>query len=340
MNTPFFSFVRPLAVVAFGGNALLRPGDSGTTAQQLDRAREAVRHLLPILGRGYELVVVHGNGPQVGNLLIQAEMASSELPPQTLDFCVAQTQGALGLLLELAFANELPRAGFRKEVATFITQVMVDAADPAFLAPTKPIGPFFSRERAMALEETVGWKMIEDSGRGWRKVVASPRPRAILGVPVAAALINRGHIVIAGGGGGIPVVTSEEGEVRGVEAVIDKDYTASMLASSLSADLLIILTGVECVSRDFGKPTQTSLRELDVATARALLAQGQFPAGSMAPKIDAAARFVEAGGRQVLITRAESLSQALEGKTGTLIRESDDRVIVRSSPNLDLRLPP
>jgi carbamate kinase len=340
MNTPFFSFVRPLAVVAFGGNALLRPGDSGTTAQQLDRAREAVRHLLPILGRGYELVVVHGNGPQVGNLLIQAEMASSELPPQTLDFCVAQTQGALGLLLELAFANELPRAGFRKEVATFITQVMVDAADPAFLAPTKPIGPFFSRERAMALEEAVGWKMIEDSGRGWRKVVASPRPRAILGVPVAAALINRGHIVIAGGGGGIPVVMSEEGDVRGVEAVIDKDYTASMLAASLSADLLIILTGVECVSRDFGKPTQTSLRELDVAAARALLAQGQFPAGSMAPKIDAAARFVEAGGRQVLITRAESLSQALEGKTGTLIRESDDRVIGGSSPNLDLRLLP
>ena len=327
MITPFFSFVRPLAVVAFGGNALLRPGDSGTTGQQLDRAREAVRHLLPILGRGYELVVVHGNGPQVGNLLIQAEMASSELPPQTLDFCVAQTQGALGLLLELAFANELPRAGFRKEVATFITQVMVDAADPAFLAPTKPIGPFFSRERAMALEETVGWKMIEDSGRGWRKVVASPRPRAILGVPVAAALINRGHIVIAGGGGGIPVVTSEEGEVRGVEAVIDKDYTASMLAASLSADFLIILTGVECVSRDFGKPTQTPLRELDVAAARALLAQGQFPAGSMAPKIDAAARFVEAGGRQVLITRAESLSQALEGRTGTLIRESDDRAI-------------
>jgi carbamate kinase len=334
MNTPFFSFVRPLAVVAFGGNALLRPGDSGTTAQQLDRAREAVRHLLPILGRGYELVVVHGNGPQVGNLLIQAEMASSELPRQTLDFCVAQTQGALGFLLELAFANELPRAGFRKEVATFITQVMVDAADPAFLAPTKPIGPFFSRERAMALEETVGWKMMEDSGRGWRKVVASPRPRAILGVPVAAALINRGHIVIAGGGGGIPVVTSEEGEVRGVEAVIDKDYTASMFAVSLSADLLIILTGVECVSRDFGKPTQTSLRELDVATARSLLAQGQFPAGSMAPKIDAAARFVEAGGRKVLITRAESLSKALEGRTGTLIRESDHQVIGRSSPDL------
>ncbi len=329
MTTPFFSFVRPLAVVAFGGNALLRPEDTGTTASQLLRAREAVRHLLPILARGYELVVVHGNGPQVGNLLLQSDLAAAEIPPQTLDFCVAQTQGSIGFLLELAFANELPSAGFRKEVATFLTQVQVDAADPAFLAPSKPVGPFFSRERAAALQKEPGWTMIEDSGRGWRKVVASPRPLAIRGLAVAAALINRGHIVVAAGGGGIPVVLAGDGQLRGVEAVIDKDYTASLLASSLSADVFIILTGVERVSRDFGKPTETALRELDVATARALLAEGQFPPGSMGPKIDAAARFVEAGGRQVLITRAESLSEALEGKTGTLVRNgrSGDRAI-------------
>jgi len=319
MKTPFFSFVRPLAVVAFGGNALLRPGDSGTTKDQLARAREAVRRLLPILARGYELVVVHGNGPQVGNLLIQADLAAEQVPPQALDFCVAQTQGSLGFLLELAFANELPRAGFRKEVATFLTQVEVDPADPAFLSPTKPIGPFFSRDRAAQLEENEGWKMVEDAGRGWRKVVASPKPRAIRGVAVAAALVNRGHIVIAGGGGGIPVVVSDEGEARGVEAVIDKDYTAAMLASSLSAELLIILTGVNHVSRDFGKPTQAAMPELDVETARRLLAEGQFPPGSMGPKIDAAARFAESGGR-VLITRAESLDEALEGKTGTIVR--------------------
>lgn len=320
-HTPFFSFVRPLAVVAFGGNALLRPEDSGSTAEQLARARQAVRHLLPILGRGFELIVVHGNGPQVGNILIQSELAADRIPPQTLDVCVAQTEGSLGFLLELAFANELPHAGFRKEVITLVTQVEVDAADPAFLAPSKPIGPFLSRERAALLEATHGWTMVEDSGRGWRKVVASPKPRSVRGLESIAALVTRGHIVIAAGGGGIPVVVSEEGQVRGVEAVIDKDYAASMLAASLSADLFIILTGVERVARDFGKPTETPLPEIKLDMARRLLAEGQFPAGSMGPKIDAAIAFVEAGGKEVLITRAESLSEALEGRTGTVIRE-------------------
>jgi carbamate kinase len=318
--TPFFSFVRPLAVVAFGGNALLRPEDSGTTAGQLDRAREAVRMLLPILGKGYELIVVHGNGPQVGHILMQAEEAAAKIPPQPLDFCVAQTEGSMGFLLELAFDNELPRAGFRKQVVTILTQVEVDAADPAFLKPSKPIGPFFSKEQADAIRKAAGWTMVEDAGRGWRKVVASPRPRAVRGVEVAAALVNRGHIVIAAGGGGVPVVVTDDGEVRGVEAVIDKDYAASMLAASLSANLFIILTAVDRVARDFGKPTETPLPEIDVPTARRLLAEGQFPPGSMGPKIDAAIRFVEAGGQEVLVTRAESLAEALEGRTGTYIR--------------------
>ncbi len=318
--TPFFSFVRPLAVVAFGGNALLPPEDDGSTGQQLARAREAVRKLIPIIGKGYELIVVHGNGPQVGNILMQAEEAAEKIPPQTLDFCVAQTEGSIGFLLELAFDNELPRAGFRKQVVTIMTQVEVDAADPAFLKPSKPVGPFFSKEKAEILKKTAGWTMVEDAGRGWRKVVASPKPREVRGVEVAAALINRGHIVIAAGGGGIPVVVTDEGEVRGVEAVIDKDYAASMLAAALSANLFIVLTGVDRVSKDFGKPTQTELAEIDVPTAKRLLAEGQFPPGSMGPKIDAAIRFVEAGGHEVLVTRAESLAQALEGRTGTYIR--------------------
>jgi carbamate kinase len=320
--TRFLSFVRPLAVVAFGGNALLRPEDTGTTAQQLTRAREAVRRLLPVLSRGYELIVVHGNGPQVGNLLIQADCAADRIPPQSLDFCVAQTEGSIGFLLELAFANELPKAGFRKEVVTFVTQVEVDAADAAFLNPSKPIGPFYSRERAAALEESHGWTMAQDAGRGWRKVVASPKPQSIRGVDVAASLINRGYIVIAAGGGGIPVVLSEEGEVRGVEAVIDKDYSAAMLAASLNADLFIVLTGVDRVFRDFGKETEEPIAELDVDLARELLAGGQFPPGSMGPKIDAAIRYIEAGGREVLIARAETLTDALDGKTGTLIRKT------------------
>jgi carbamate kinase len=319
MSTPFFSFVRPLAVVAFGGNALLRPEDGGETRIQLDRAREAVRQLLPILNRGYELIVVHGNGPQVGNLLLQAELAAERVPPQSLDVCVAQTQGSMGFLIELAFDNELKAAGFRKRVVTLVTQVEVDAADPAFLEPSKPIGPFFTRERADVQQEAAGWTMVEDAGRGWRKVVASPRPLAVRNVDVVSSLVNRGYIVIAAGGGGIPVVVPEEGDVRGVEAVIDKDYAAAMLAAALSADLFVILTGVERVSRDFGKPTEAPLARLDVAAARELLAQGQFPPGSMGPKIDAAIRFVEAGGREVLITRAESLPAALEGEPGRVM---------------------
>ncbi|HEX9304120.1 MAG TPA: carbamate kinase [Thermoanaerobaculia bacterium] len=319
MTTPFFPFVRPLAVVAFGGNALLTPEDPGDAPTQLQRARTAVRQLLPVLNRGYELIVVHGNGPQVGNLLLQAELAAERVVPQSLDVCVAQTQGSMGFLLELAFDNELKAAGFRKHVVTLVTQVEVDAADPAFLQPSKPIGPFFMRERAEAIQKTTGWTMVEDAGRGWRKVVASPKPLALRNVDVVASLVNRGYIVIAAGGGGVPVVVPEEGEVRGVEAVIDKDYAASMLAASLSADVFVILTGVERVSRDFGKPTETPLPRLDVATARALLAEGQFPPGSMGPKIDAAIRFVEAGGREVLITRAECLSAGLDGEAGTVI---------------------
>jgi carbamate kinase len=321
-RTPFFPFVRPLAVVAFGGNALLRPEDTGTTDQQLSRAREAVRQLLPVLGRGYELVVVHGNGPQVGNVLIQAEAAAESVPRQTLDFCVAETEGSIGYLLELAFTNELRQAGFQKEVITLVTLVQVDAADPAFEKPSKPIGPFYSAERASRIMEENGWAMNEDAGRGWRKVVASPKPIRIRGIDVAAGLINRGHIVIAAGGGGIPVVVTESGEIRGVEAVIDKDYAASMLAASLQADLFVVLTGVERVSKDFGKPTQKPLPILAVAEARRLLAEGQFPPGSMGPKIDASIRFIEAGGREVLITRAESLAEALDGRTGTRIREN------------------
>ncbi|HWC65256.1 MAG TPA: carbamate kinase [Thermoanaerobaculia bacterium] len=319
---PFFSFVRPLAVVAFGGNALLPPDGGGTQAEQERLAEEAARRLLPVLNRGYELIVVHGNGPQVGNILIQVEEAASRIPPQTLDVCVAQTQGSMGFLLETAIANVLKPAGFDKEVVTIVTTVEVDAADPAFGKPTKPIGPFFPKERAEALAKSRGWAIVEDAGRGWRKVVASPKPKAIRNTEIVAWLVNRGKIVIAGGGGGIPVVVDDSGRMRGIEAVIDKDYVASLLAANLSADLFVVLTGVPQVYKDWGKPTQEALPSLSASEARALQEAGQFPKGSMGPKIDAALKFLEAGGREVLITDADSLSAALDGRSGTYVRNA------------------
>ncbi len=319
---PFFSFVRPLAVVAFGGNALLPPGGDGSQEEQQRLAEEAARRLLPVLNRGYELIIVHGNGPQVGNILIQVEEAAAKIPPQTLDVCVAQTQGSMGFLLETALTNVLRPAGFEKEIVTIVTTVVVDAADPAFGKPTKPIGPFFEKERAEALAKERGWAIVEDAGRGWRKVVASPRPKTIRDTEIVAWLVNRGKIVIAGGGGGIPVVIDDAGVMRGVEAVIDKDYVASLLAANLAADLFVILTGVPQVYKDWGKPGQQPLASLTAAEARALYDAGQFPKGSMGPKIDAALKFVEAGGREVLITDAPSLSAALDGHTGTHVRNA------------------
>lgn len=317
---PFFSFVRPLAVVAFGGNALLRPEDSGSQEEQQRRAEEAARWLLPVLHRGFELIVVHGNGPQVGNILIQVAESADRIPPQTLDVCVAQTQGSMGFLLEAALTNVLAGAGVRKEIVTIVTTVEVDAADPAFRKPTKPIGPFFAADRAQRMMKDRGWTMVEDSGRGWRQVVPSPRPKAIRNTEVIAWLVNRSNIVIAAGGGGVPVVVDDAGAMRGVEAVIDKDYAASLLASSLSADLFVVLTGVARVFKDFGKPTQAALPEIKLEEGRRLQAEGHFPKGSMGPKIDAALRFVEGGGREVLITSPEALSEALDGRNGTYVR--------------------
>ena len=312
-----------LAVVAFGGNALIRGGEEGTQTEQIENSDRLARRLVAFVEKGFGLLVVHGNGPQVGNILIQVEEAVTKVPPVSLDVCVAQSEGGIGYLLARSLENRLRRRRLQREVVCLVTPVLVDRRDPGFRKPTKPIGPFFEKEKAARLMEELGWPMVEDAGRGWRKVVASPKPLAIRGVEVAAALVNRGHIVIAAGGGGVPVVITEEGEIRGVEAVIDKDYSASMLAAALQADLFVILTGVERVARDYGKPTEEPLSLIRVDAARKLLAEGQFPPGSMGPKIDAAIRYIAAGGHEVLITRAESLGEALEGRTGTRIREKE-----------------
>jgi len=308
-----------LAVIAFGGNALLRPEDRGTHEEQIARAKQAARWLAELVVRGFHVIVVHGNGPQVGNILIQAEEASTKVPPQSLDVAVAQTEGSIGFLLQQAIRNRLDSIGSGGQVATVLTEVEVDANDPAFKRPTKPIGPFFTRYRAEALERDLGWTMREDAGRGWRHVVPSPRPLRILNTGVITHMLEDARVVIAAGGGGIPVVRGRDGQWRGIEAVIDKDYASALLAAELKAELYVILTGVPKVSLDFGKPTERALDRMTVDEAEHHLREGQFPPGSMGPKIEAAIQFVRKGGNEVLITDVDRLREALEGRAGTRI---------------------
>ena len=308
-----------LAVVAFGGNALLRREDRGTQEEQIARAKQAARWLAEIVRQGYRLIVVHGNGPQVGNILIQAEEASTKIPPQTLDVAVAQTEGSMGFMLQQAIRNRLEAIGLGGDVSTVLTEVEVDPADVAFKRPTKPIGPFFTRYRAEALERDLGWIMREDAGRGWRHVVPSPRPLHILNLQTIKHMLDSAAVVIAAGGGGIPVVRGRDAQWRGIDAVIDKDFASALLAAELNADVFVILTGVAKVSLDFGKPTETPLDRLTIAEAEKHLAAGQFPPGSMGPKIEAAVQFVRATGRHVVITDVEHVRDAVEGTNGTVV---------------------
>jgi carbamate kinase len=310
---------QKLAVVAFGGNALLRPEDHGTQEEQIARAKQAARWLADIVRHGYKLIVVHGNGPQVGNILVQAEEASTKIPPQSLDVCVAQTEGSIGFVLQQAIRNRLESIGVAGEVATILTEVEVDVNDPAFKRPTKPIGPFFTRYRAEALERDLGWTMREDAGRGWRHVVPSPKPLRILNLKTIARMLESSAVVIAAGGGGIPVVRGRDQQWRGIEAVIDKDFASALLAANLNADLFLVLTGVNKVALDFGKPTQRTVDRLSIEEAEKHLTEGQFPPGSMGPKIEAAIQFARATKKQVLITDVEVLREALEGREGTVV---------------------
>ena len=256
---------------------------------------------------------MHGNGPQVGNILVQAEEASTKIPPQSLDVAVAQTEGSIGFMLQQAIRNRLESIGVAGDVATILTEVEVDPNDIAFKRPTKPIGPFFTRYRAEALERDLGWTMREDSGRGWRHVVPSPRPLHILNVKTIAHMLDTAAVVIAAGGGGVPVVRGRDGQWRGIEAVIDKDFAASLLAAELSADLFMILTNVPQVSIDFGKPTQQQVSRMTIVEAEKHLAAGQFPPGSMGPKIEAAIQFVRSSGQTVLISDVEHMREAMMG---------------------------
>ena len=317
---------RPrIAVVAVGGNALTREGEAGTYAEQWRNATKVAGAICRVVEAGYRAVLIHGNGPQVGNLSIQQEEGSRLVPAQPLAELVAMTQGAIGHLLSLALHHASTGT---LGVVDIVTHVEVEPTDPAFRQPTKPIGPFLTEEVAGALAAERDWVVREDAGRGFRRVVASPEPQAILEAAAIRQLASRGFLVIAGGGGGIPVVRRGR-RIAGVDAVIDKDLTAARLATSVGADTLIFLTGASNVFIDWGKPTQQPVFEMTAAEADAYMRDGQFAAGSMGPKITAAVRFLANGGQQCYITAARHLAAALAGSHGTRIVPTASRSVAR-----------
>lgn len=309
-----------VALVAFGGNVIMKSGEAGTIREQQANARAMCARLVTLLKRGYELVVTHGNGPQVGNLLMQNELAQELVPTLPLDVLVAQTEGSLGYLLQQELLNELRRNDIRKYVVTLITQVLVDREDPAFLKPTKPVGPFYGEKDVPGLlKRFPEWQIVEDAGRGYRRIVPSPMPKRIIQSRMIRSLTYGGNVVLALGGGGVPMTKDASGQYVGVEAVIDKDLSSALLAVDIKADVFVILTGTEKVYLNYGKPNQHALREITYAEADQYLSEGHFPPGSMGPKIAAALLYLRAGGRSVLITDAENLDRALDGETGTRV---------------------
>jgi carbamate kinase len=306
-------------IIALGGNALLNPNTNGSFREQMQTIECSCQAITKIIREGYRVVLTHGNGPQVGQLLIQQEEAKKLVPPWPLDVCGAMTQGQLGYLLQQKLSEALQQAGLRYAVVTVITQVRVERDDPAFSQPTKPIGPFYSdRERSVLEQKGYVLNRIAQGAKPWRRVVASPEPKEILEIGSIKALLAAGSIVIACGGGGVPVAR-ENGRWQGIEAVIDKDLASALLAQELGAELLLILTDVEQVALHFGTPHQVFLEKLSVREARKYLFEGHFPAGSMGPKIEAAVRFVEKGGERAYITSLRKAREALVGRAGTEI---------------------
>jgi len=308
---------NPLAVIAIGGNSLITDSTKMSVVDQYQAAGETSHHIAALIAAGYRVVITHGNGPQVGFILLRSDLAKEVLHQVPLESCVADTQGAIGYQIGQTLANELKRQNIKKSIATVVTQVLVDKDDPAFTTPTKPIGPFYSEEDARKHEKENGWRMKEDAGRGWRRLVASPKPIDIIEEDTIRLLLDQDVVVIAVGGGGIPVIKKENGELEGTAAVIDKDFASCLLAKDLKADLFIISTGVDKVAINFNKPDQQSLGTLTVADAEKYLAEGQFPAGSMGPKIEAALDFLKNGGTKVIITQPHLLAEAIAGKNGT-----------------------
>jgi carbamate kinase len=317
-NGPRTSPKLPLAVVALGGNAISREKQEGNIPEQLENSERSMTYICDLIAKGYRVVITHGNGPQVGNVLRRVEAAINVIYPLPLDICGAHTEGGMGYVLQQVLYNALKRRGLALTPATIVTQTLVDRNDPAFQNPAKPIGQFFTAEKIREKVERDKWSVREDAGRGYRRVVPSPRPIKIMEEPIIATLVDLGFPLIACGGGGIPVI-EEEGKLKGVEAVIDKDLASSLLARDLKADLLIITTSIERVAVNFKKPGERFLDRITVAQARQYLAEGHFAPGSMKPKIEAAVEFTATTGKPAMITLPETMMQGLAGKTGTWI---------------------
>jgi carbamate kinase len=304
-------------VVAIGGNATHPENIRGTTGEQEQVAARGARSLLPLLARDNRLVITHGNGPVVGKILLRQYYAREHIPPMRLDVCVAHSQGGIAHLLMQGFEDALARDEIERRVACVLTRVEVSEDDPGFTQPSKPIGPFFSEQEARDLERDLGWTMMEDAGRGWRYIVPSPRPRRILDLELIASLMDQGYVVIAAGGGGIPVVRRADGSHAGVAAVIDKDLTSALLANELGAGTLMMLTAVSRVAVNFGKPSQRWLETVTASELTALQTEGHFAKGSMGPKVDAALRYLAGGGERAVIAHLDEAEAALQGEAGT-----------------------
>lgn len=308
---------KPIAIVAMGGHAFMLHGEKGTIEDHQRNASEISSQIMHLVDRNYNLVITHGNGPQVGNLLLMTELTAEQVPPMPLDVLVAETEGSLGYIMQQAILNQLAKTRRSQRVVTVVTQVLVNRDDPAFLKPSKPIGPFLSREEAERRRDELGWNIMEDSGRGWRRVVPSPVPQEVVQHRIILDSVTAGHIVIACGGGGIPVIKKQDGTFEGVEAVIDKDLTSSVLASQIKADLLVILTEVPNVYLYYGTPKQRPLGAVTISEMESYEREGHFAEGSMGPKVHAILSFLSKGGKRGLITSPEKLGEALEGRAGT-----------------------
>jgi carbamate kinase len=309
---------RKKAVVAIGGNSLIIDKNRRTIPDQFEAVKETMGHIAGMIADGWDVVITHGNGPQVGFILRRSELALHELHPVPLDYCGADTQGAIGYMIQSALHNEFARREVARQAVTVVTQVQVNADDPAFQKPSKPVGTFLDEQTARE-RMAEGQDFVEDAGRGWRRVVPSPIPEKIIEVEAIKVLIDQGYTVIAVGGGGIPVIEKENGDLKGVEAVIDKDFASGLLANSIGADLLLISTAIEKIALNFGKPDQVWLDRITVSQAEQYIHEGHFAAGSMLPKVQAIVKFLKEGGREALVTDPANIQSALRGETGTWI---------------------